>query len=126
MKILIHVTKEILERSAMCGRFGQPPRLQMTGSTCAFAVAMQEIFPLAHVGYHGWWPNGVNTYPECSITRGMATFIRAFDHATPDERRAMAPQSFELEVPQEVIEKIGLGEVYRILSESKTLELVKP
>ena len=53
-------------------------------------------------------------------------FIMAFDTSCPEERVRIEPISFTIDVPYSLIDKIGIGEVYRILSESKTLELVQP
>lgn len=40
-------------------------------------------------------------------------------------RAAMEPFEFEIKIPDRVINDIGISEVYRILSESKTLEHVE-
>ena len=63
------------------------------------------------------------TYVPC-VDRPAAKFVAQFDGSTPEERVLLPEFSFEIDVPSEVIEKIGIGEVYRVLSESKTLELV--
>ena len=119
MKILIKVTKEILERSAMCG-----VRDWGRSTTCAVAVAVRDLFPAARIGYPSIsFDDGLSYYDKI-MTPEMASFIGRFDDSTPEERRAMSPISFEIDVPSEVIEKIGLQEVYKILSESRTLELV--
>ena len=115
MKLKIHITKEILAKSMNCR--GQ------ASTNCAFAVALREIFPEVSVGYEYVFFEDGNTM---SITNSMYCFIRKFDDLvdTPIERLNLPEQSFEIEVPDEVIERIGLTEVERILSESKTLERV--
>lgn len=118
MKILIKVTKEILERSAMCGHTTETR--DSKSYNCAVALAAQEIFPGCQV-----CPWGIH-YGGVSMKHDAERFIAVFDLSEPAQRLLLQPQSFEIEVPQEVIEKIGIGEVYRILSESKTLELVHP
>lgn len=123
MKILIKVTKEILERSSMCGFDSSVYRVE----SCAVALAIREIFPRAAVGINNEGIPVICGVGDESIELPRARlFINLFDRSTPLERLTMSPQSFEIDVPSEVIEKIGIGEVYRILSESKTLELVAP
>jgi len=51
-------------------------------------------------------------------------FIRQFDLSTPLQRVAMNTIQFEIDVPDDLINQIGINEVYKILSESKTLEHV--
>jgi hypothetical protein len=51
-------------------------------------------------------------------------FISEFDESMPDERVLMQPFSFEIEVPEYVISKIGISAIYKTLSESSTLSLV--
>lgn len=133
MKILIKVTKEILERSKMCGVSGYRNVVR----DCAVAEASREIFPTAGVCVDSNDDTGYVIAPflcagidkdiiSIQLPKSASRFIREFDCATPERRAAMEPVSFEIDVPSEVIDKIGISEVYRILSESKTLELVHP
>jgi hypothetical protein len=131
MKILIKVTKDVLKRSAECGHGAG----SNVGSNCAVAVAVLEIFPNAWVS-HAWihlhdvnYPTfGYATEHHAKHSIGLppeaSAFIALFDEAVPEERLKLDPISFEINVPDEVVSEIGIGEVYRILSESKTLELV--
>lgn len=117
MKIKIKVTKEILEASSMCGTLGAAA----PASNCAIALAVRDIFPEARVLYY-------NIYPWAHIAaihfpHDMNGFIRAFDLMSPSTRRGLIPFQFEIDVPEAVIETIGLSEVHRILKDSKTLEL---
>lgn len=114
MKILIKVTKEILERSKGC---------QRQSDSCAISQAVREIFPAALV-ISGVINTGFNYAIE--LPEAATCWYIVFDRSTNQQIEAMPEFSFEIDVPNEVIEKIGLGEVYKILSESKTLELVAP
>lgn len=125
MKILIKITKDVLRRSAMCD--------SEVGRNCAVGLAIVEIFPTAWVGgssihIYDQVPDCVLVHECCSVCSlalptAASTFIYRFDHSTPAERLLLPEFSFEIEVPQQLIDSIGIGEVYRILSESKTLEL---
>ena len=137
MKIQINITKEVLERSSMCGRNGE-----QINSNCAIALAVREIMPQAHVT--GWFivptdelynefDKKYTTSMRCvqgderviNLPETAMNFISKFDCKSPEFRVQMDEISFEIDVPNEVIDMIGLSEVYRVLSESKTLELVK-
>lgn len=133
MKILIKVTKEVLKRSAGCGRSS----LSNIGSNCAVALAVVDIFPNAWVSHAFIHLHNVN-YPTFNyvcdneathsipLPRFVSQFISDFDSLDYNNRINLPEISFEIEVPQSVIDKIGISEAYRILSESKTLELVAP
>lgn len=120
MKIRIHVTKEILEKTKACkGKI----------ENCAVSEAVREIFPRAYTIILNIYPfpNSLDDLgPERIHLPWQATeFILSFDRAATDElRAALQPISFEIEVPDSVIEQIGISQVYKILSESKTLEYV--
>lgn len=121
-KIKISITKEILEKSSGCGMgLGSPE----TTTNCAFALAVRGILPLAKI-------NGETIQPfplsrEFRITDKMTDFIEEFDFNTPELRRNMLEEEFELELPDWVVRKIGNGEIEeakKIILSSKTLELV--
>ncbi len=126
MKIKVSVTKDVLERSKMCS--------SKYASNCAIAIAFRDLFPNAECGttcadLFGQ-PDNVcldKTSPSLVyLPESASIFIKMFDslEGYPDQRLLMSPFSFEIEVPEYVISKIGIGEIYRVLSESKTLELV--
>jgi len=123
MKILIKVTKEILQRSMMCGVHDSN-----VSANCAFSLAMRDLFPKAHceVSFTGIDGYGFNSKYQIQHTSEMTDFILKFDSLNkhPECRLLLCPQDFEVEIPDKVIEYIGIDQVYKILSESKTLELV--
>lgn len=112
MKIKIKVTKEILRKSANCHEV----------HNCAIAQAVREIFPGAMVGLETIASPSLGFID--SLPDEAQEFVLDFDHNTPEKRLLMPELSFQIDVSNEVINKIGIDEVHRILSESKTLELV--
>ena len=131
MKVKVNVTRDVLERSKMCGHGDDI----VISRHCGIAVAVIDLFPDANVqstfinllgcgGLMSYLP-ALLTQPDfCRLPYEAINFIDDFDYAEPEERVLMSPFSFEIEVPEYVINKIGIGEIYRVLSESKTLELV--
>jgi len=133
MKIKIKVTRDILVKSAHC--------LKDAGFNCPISLAVREIFPNAWVTPETILPNAseelvkqarvsITSIDELykgktiSLPLIASKFIIKFDDSNPTERVLMEPISFDIDVPNEVIEEIGISSVYKILSESKTLELV--
>lgn len=118
MKILIKVTKDVLRRSAGC-----TAGKTIISQNCAVALALRDLFPQAQVGY----PDMCFYFgqrEEYILNSDVLMFIHRFDKASPEERLLFPEFSFEIEVPSAVIDKIGIGQAYKVLSESKTLELV--
>jgi len=129
MKIKINVTKEILEKSAAC----LSNSFKQASQNCAIALAVREIFPRAGVSDTDISTVSCNEQDYdvnadigfMELPKSARRFIQNFDRASYYGRCTMSPISFEIDVPDSVIEKIGLDEVRRILAESKTLELVE-
>jgi len=125
MRVKVNVTKDVLERSKMCGI-----KKKYKSDSCAIALAFIDLFETARVGHFETW---LITYPEkkefdslskVCLPKSAINFIRKFDMLSPSERVLMTPFSFEIEVPEYVISKIGISQIYKTLSESRTLELV--
>lgn len=126
MKILIKVTKDVLRKAMMCG--------DNSASNCAIAVASIEILGDCQVSYTNEGKPAIYYYPksldvssvEIPLPMKAKEFMLDFDmlRHTPHERLLLPEQSFEVTLPDRVIQEIGIGEAYRVLSESKTLELV--
>jgi len=127
MKILIKVTRDILIASRGC---------QKKTMDCVIARAVREIFPRASVLGHtilldcpvaGSEYDLRELYDFIELPEEAYQLIRQFDQCSTDEDVLALPLiRFEVSVPSGIIDKIGIGEAYRILSESKTLELVQP
>lgn len=136
MKLQINITKEILEQSMWCSTAtSSRSRCYLynegVGFNCAVALAINKLLP------HAWvLSDSIDIFEtldqfindECAykiiMPSTVAQFIKAFDDYHPTERMNMTPFSFEIDVPEELINKIGIDEVYAILWQSKTLELV--
>jgi len=139
MKIRIHVTEEVLKKTKFCGSVQSTMNGESITKSCAIAYAIRQLFPTAEVNYgriyfiaptnRNLTSDDYNDGRRCSILPFDArSFITTFDALShqPNERLNLDPFSFDIDVPSEVIDQIGIGEAYRILSESKTLELVQP
>ena len=121
-KLKIKVTKEILERSKMCG--WQHGGYKDVPANCAIAVAIKDVFPHARVG--SWMisyldGDDYNSY----LPQEAISFISAFDFFNPDERVLMPEIEFELTIPDEVIEKINIEELKPLLENHPTLSLIE-
>lgn len=119
-KIKIHITKDILRKSRNCG--GQ-------ADNCAFSQEIRELFPEAAVGTRTIYPNFMNRDREKAsnwfgITEEMTNFIKKFDAFSPEQIVQMPELSFEIEIPDEVLEQMDISDVHKILAESSTMELV--
>ncbi len=113
----IHITKDVLKRSMLCED-------QVHNQNCAIALAIRDIFPRACV-----WVSCIaeDDIEIIQLPVEAQKFIRAFDSLSknPSARLDLPEFSFDIEVPEEVVNSIGLSEVEKILKESKTLELVR-
>lgn len=127
MKITIHITKEVLEKTQLCPS-AYPSKTITTQeryllrTNCAISYAVREIFPGSETSNMYIY---INNKEKNSIYLPIKAqrFIKTFDELLPDQRVSMTPFSFDIEVPEELINQIGISEVHRILSESKTLSL---
>lgn len=118
-KLKITVTKEILEKSKNCQAYD--------GSNCAVSLAIRDIFPNTYVNTKtiDFDPhNPFNTKLLVSLPSNAYSFIRTFDEASPAQRINMKPISFEIEIPDEVIDKINIDELKPLLQNHPTLQLV--
>jgi hypothetical protein len=132
MKLKINITKNILAESMYCkgtirGKVGQNCAIgkaiyNLFGNRSWVASEKIEIFK-TDIDFENvaWW-----TEPKYSISLPIeaAMFIDTFDKKTPFERLEMDELSFEVDIPEEVIEEIGINEVHQILEKTPSLELV--
>lgn len=129
MKLNVEITKEILNRSANCSG--------SVGLNCAIGLAIYEIF-----GGRSWVETDLiviqknkieegdimlkaNTVAEIELPQEAQDFIADFDQFKPGQRKEMQPFSFEIDVPDEVIEMINIDEIYKVLETSTCLKLVE-
>ena len=96
--------------------------------SCAIALAIKEIFPegMATVGYIRPYfsaPDSACIFLPESANQFMRTFDKLWE--TPEARLSLSELTFEVDVPQEIIDSIGLSQVRSILSSSATLKMVE-
>lgn len=127
MKIRIHVTKEIYQRSWRCGAGDTG----IVGNNCAVALAVREICPQALVSSTliFWLDQGTkvsyHNTPTSSLPAEVQRRIIDFDllgEINPGKRLSLGEFSFVVDFPDELVDKIGINEVQRILSTSETLK----
>lgn len=114
MKIKVKITQFIIDAS---------DGFRACISGCLIARTCQEIFPGCTVYPRlGIWVISLND----STGRCIALPSEAAELADNfDSGKKIIPTSFEIDVPMSIIESIGISSVYKILSESKTLECVE-
>lgn len=124
-KLRITVTKEILEKTKMCGIGvnSYPP------SNCAVSVAIKDFFPdamvygggqLAFFGEHFEQESKLLFLPD-----EAADWILNFDLASPQDRPNLPEISFEINVPDWVIERINIDEIRPLLQNHPNLSLIE-
>jgi hypothetical protein len=127
--IRVNITKDVLRDSMFCiSEFGQ---------TCAIATVIIEIFGnMAYVGKdyiyivrdgdHSQSQFGIISDCYIDLPPVAKNFILDFDALKndPEARLNMPEISFEISIPDEVIELIDINEVHRVLAESKTMSLI--
>jgi hypothetical protein len=130
MKLRIDITKDILEQSKHCENFRR-------GQNCAIGRAIHNVFPFSVVGTDNIYFYKSHPYhgDNCTLIDGKQIttselpiiarqFISMFDRTNAEGRVAMPEISFEIDVPQEIIDTIDISEVERIISETPHLNLV--
>lgn len=58
------------------------------------------------------------------VPKDARNFIINFDNSTPEQRLEMNEFSFEIDVPEELINEISIDEVHEVLKKTPSLELV--
>lgn len=139
----IHVTKDVLNKAKYCAwdKKNNIPTTKdaYTGSNCAIAVAINDLFPNSIVSseeiyffknkeevdnYYDGYSHMKPPFATCLLPEAAIEMIYQFDDSNPVEREQMEPLSFDIEIHDKVLETISLDEVSKALSGSKTMELV--
>src|SRR5688572_25460793 len=140
MLIKINITREVLERTKFCG-IDKETGCKLTnskanlGRNCGISDAICDLLPTAWVSSNKIWVYRVvptfdfvmaqtSKSVDIELPPIAQSFISIFDSSTPEQRAAMQPISFEIEVPDSVIDRIGIEQVTEILATSQTLERV--
>lgn len=123
MKLKIKVTKEIIEKAIWCGTESETG--YHVSKNCAVALAVRDIFPEARVSHLGFYPFCHTMLDAIIIPSKAQDFIKHFDRLAdnPEARLYMDPIEFEVDIPDSVIEYIGIDEIQKIVEKSETLEL---
>lgn len=122
-KLKIKVTKEILERSMLCGLIPDSEINQGYNQNCAIALATKDIFQDVSVTASNLCVFLNDGYWKIPLPRQAKSFIRAFDcfMKKPEWRMQMRELEFEIALPDDLIEEIDISSVKK---GHKTLELV--
>jgi hypothetical protein len=124
-KLKIKVTKDIYQRSMMCGVI--PDINAPITENCAVALAIRDIFPNASVTHREIIPfAAVGNYDfGISLPHAARQLIGMFDACknTPQYRLTLPEIEFEVEIPDEVLEHIDIKEITKILTHHPYLEL---
>lgn len=129
MQLKIKVTKDILRQAMWCGVNKSGKEMMDTknyiGNACALALSVRDIAPEAYVYTDriGWL--GVDDRLSTELPLSAQNFIAKFDADKDPYKRLKLPEiEFLIDFPDVLVERIGIGEVERVLMESKTLERV--
>lgn len=140
VRITVKITKDALHQSAISAFSDDSPPIT---NSCPVAVAVHELFPKADVSEGGIVFEGLfteiigeryyTTLPISAINfihkfdRGITLFYqdRYTKEAVIQYREGLPEFEFEIKVPLGMIEKIGIPEVERIISQSETLSLTR-
>lgn len=136
MRLTVKITKDILERSKFCGYDDRGIKIPNgggeVGRNCGVALAVRDLLDTAWVNSEKIWVFDVDPTLRLimagkapmkiiQLPHSAQRFIEGFDSLGPEARAKMKPFSFKIEVPDSVIDNIGIEQVYKILSKSKTL-----
>lgn len=94
---------------------------------CAVTKAVQEVFPNAKTERVYINPFGELESERINLPNEATEFIWDFDDLrnSPYKRLDLPEFSFEIEVPDSVIDKIGISDLEGVIERSETLELVR-
>ena len=122
--IRVNVTKKVIEESRFCGE----QNWGNYASNCAIAKALWDIIPNVSVLETEvmFFDKNKGCIGISDLPHSAMYFIGKFDRSTPDEILSLEPISFELEIPDTVIDNISIEEITKRLElqVEKTVELV--
>lgn len=118
MKLQIKITRAILQESMMCGTENSR---HLVSENCAIACAVRDVFPDVRIdSVQILFPFG--RVMSILLPQVAINFIHQFDRLinTPELRLELPELTFEVDVPDEIIAKINIEDIYR----SETLDVV--
>ena len=119
----ISITKEILAHCKNCGAGSEVDRIE---NNCAIAFALADIFPRVYVTNQCIFPLGMDGDKEKDIKISLPLiaqqFIKLFDgfRLTPKLRLLLPEFEFTIDIPDEAIEQINIGEVRELIEAGST------
>lgn len=118
MILTIKITAEVLKRSMLCGTEKAEDGIT---TSCAVALALKDVF--GKVSVSGKYIIFCDTYQCIETPIAAFSFIQEFDllRETPELRPFMQPFSFQITLPDSVIEAIYIGD----MEKSETVELTE-
>ena len=118
MKIKIKVTKDVLKRAMWCGTTDMHEPMSQN---CAISKALNDVFGKVSVSKSRIILLADRKEAHTIDTpMSAARFIDEFDALTPIERLEMPELTFEVELPESVIDQINISDIHK----SETLEVV--
>lgn len=124
-KITINVTEEKIKEAMYCGLSGYFQRKGGYSTNCPIALTLFDIFPNATIEANViiFYNRRNRAIGKCKLPQVAQAFILEFDDKTPEERAKMKPISFEISVPNSVINLISIKEIKDKLK-TDTFELI--
>lgn len=134
--IRVNVTKKVIGESMYCGNelISQvwEAKNKINGldgymSNCAIAKAIWDIIPnICVLRQEVMFYSKTICLGVADLPKKAVLFLDKFDRLSPDERLSLEPISFELEIPDTVIDNISIEEITKRLElqVEKTVELV--
>lgn len=134
--IRVNVTKKVIEESRFCGNelIAQDweAKNKINGldgymSNCAIAKAIWDIIPnICVLTQEVMFYSKTSCLGVSDLPKKAVRFVDKFDRSSPAERLSLEPISFELEIPDTVIDNISIEEITKRLElqVEKTVELV--
>ena len=130
MKLKIFITKNILEQSKNCSKSDL-----MVGQNCAIGLAIYALF-----GNKSWVSGNSITIFERSVITNLdfmqnstvsqinlppnaIDFIGQFDKLTSEQKIKMEPISFDIEIPEKIVDMLGLTYIHQVIELQPQLEL---
>lgn len=120
VQLTIKVTKEILERSKMCG-VTEP----MISTNCAVALALRDIFPNVSVTSTQALIFSNDYGFLVPLPESAGRFVRLFDNTKPENRPRLPEIEFTIELPDMLVNRINIDEIRPLLVNHPTLTLIE-
>ena len=114
----IAITRDTIRQCKNCGNRNGPSGIE---KNCAIAIALVDIFPEVYVIDDYIFPLGINPENKKTVRIPLPVvarqFIKLFDGFSLAPRlRMMLPEfEFEIDIPDELIEQINIGELTSLI-----------